>query len=313
MSLPVLLAVALLLAHNQTTTVSEAVVIPPAAVKELIVTPQPKCLQAKSAPAAAPKIVSTFPREGQVVRPGLLVFRTTFDRPMACSGFLTALTSSVDPCPQQAQAVAWNFDHKTVRTLCLTQPGRTYGVVVGGGCSLPFASLDGQLAQPLAVRFTTSNGPETTSVSEALAQDSGEPSLASTVGSPVDHGLDGTWVGGLTDWRGYRTLLLRVSTNADGALAATLSWEYQSGVFQADSVAADLPTTEFSRDGQQVEFKLPTSKSSYAGTLSADGSTMEGFWTEHGRATPTDFTCVLGRSMQGFVVAPIKELPTLPR
>lgn len=314
MSAPVLIAAAVLLAHNQTTTASDEVVNPPATVSELIVTPQPKCLPAKSAPAPAPKVVSTFPREGQVVRPGSLVFRTTFDQPMACGGFLTALTSSADPCAAHEQAVAWNFDHKTVRTLCLTQPAQTYGVVVGGSCSLPFVSLDGQQAQPLAVRFTTSDGPAATSVSEALAEDAGAPSSASAVGSPVDQGLDGTWLGGLTDWNGYRTLVIRVSTDADGALAATLSWKYRKGVFlgQPDLVAVDLPATDFRRHRQQLEFKLPAANASYAGTLSAAGRTMEGLWTEHGRATPADFACAPGWSMRGLVVAPIEALPTLP-
>jgi hypothetical protein len=152
------------------------------------------------------------------------------------------------------------------------------------------------------------------SVSEALAQDTGASSLASAVGSPVDQDLDGTWLGGLTDSRGYRTLLLRVSTDADGGLAGTLSWEYRHGVFLAQdaSVAVDLPATDFRHDGQQVEFKLPSAKASYAGTLSADGSAIKGIWTQQGsRARPADFMCAAGWSMRGSVVAPIEKLPTL--
>jgi hypothetical protein len=140
------------------------------AVSELVVTPQPKCLPAKSMPAPAPRIVSTFPTEGQVVRPGLLIVRITFDRPMTCGGFLQDLAGFANPCPPQTQTFIQSFDHKTIRTLCVTHAGQAYGVVLGDR-SEAFVSLDGQKAGLLPLRFSTSDAPAQTSVQGALAED----------------------------------------------------------------------------------------------------------------------------------------------
>jgi hypothetical protein len=286
MSLRVLMAVAALLAQSQAAAASDAGVVAPTTVQELTVVPHPKCLEAESAPAPAPKIVSTFPAEGQVVRPGLIVFRITFDRPMTCSGFLIELAKVASPCPPHDQTFIQTFDHKTVRTLCLTQPGQTYAVVVGGDCSQPFVSLDDQQAPPLAVRFRASDGQPVTSVREALAEDTGpgSPTTASA-GSPVVHGLDGTWQGEITDQNGWRPLILHVSTDKNGALAATLDspdspWGNESG----------LPLWGVRLDGNRFEFDLPALNDTYSGTLSADGSTIRGFWADRRKATNFTYT-----------------------
>jgi hypothetical protein len=172
MSASTLMAVAALLAQAaQPATPSDTAVVQ-AAVSELVVRLQPKCLPAKSMPTPAPTIVSTFPTEGQVVRPGLLVIRITFDRPMTCGGFLQGLAGLPNPCPPQTQTFIQSFDHKTIRTLCLTHPGQAYGVVVGDPTEA-FVSLDWQQALPLTLRFATSGEAAETSLQGALAEDAG--------------------------------------------------------------------------------------------------------------------------------------------
>ena len=280
MSVKMLMAVAALLAQSQTKPATDTAAVGSNTVEGLTVRPHPKCLEAESATAPAPKIVRIFPGEGQVVRPGLLVIRITFDRPMTCGGFLAALADVASPCPSRVQNFIQTFDHRTVRTLCLTRPGQAYGVLVGGDCDHPFVSLDNQQAQPLAVRFSTSDGPAVASVAEALAEANAPSPVIPSPESPVIHALDGTWRGAVTDQLGWRPLVLHVSTVPNGAFAATLDSPYRH--------AFRLPVQDFRLVGDTVAFRLPSLDDSYAGTLSADGSKIRGFWAQEHKAT--DFT-----------------------
>jgi hypothetical protein len=280
------MAIGALLAQSQPASASDPVVVGPDTVQQLTIKPHAKCLAAESAAAPAPKIVSIFPSDGQVVRPGLLIFRITFDRPMTCGGFLAALAKFASPCPQHEQTFVETFDHRTVRTLCVTQPGQAYGLVVGGDCSQPFESLDGQQFQPRAVRFKTSDGAPVSSVPEALAEEAAGPSSSATASldSSITRGLDGTWQGEVADQLGRRPLILHVSTDAKGALGATLDSPGRN--------AFGLPVFGFRLRGNMVEFELPAVDDTYAGTLSADGSTISGRWAQERK--PTDFTHVPG-------------------
>jgi len=304
MFLRTLMVAVALVAQGQFSAAPEPTAIGPKEVRELVVQPQPKCLPAESAPAPAPKIVSSFPAQGQVVRPGLLVVQVTFDRPMTCGGLLTPLANLADPCPSDAQTLAWSADRKTFRTLCMTLPGQSYAVVLGGGCALPFLSLDDRRAEPLAIRFTTSDGPAVTTVGDALAADAGARSSAPSADSPVNPGLAGAWRGQASGSDYWGPLRLRVGADATGALAGALDAPLQS--------AFDLPLEGFRRVGQRVEFTLPELGGwSYVGSLSADGAMIRGFWTQRGQRTPTDFKCMLGRTLQR-PNRPLREALTLP-
>ncbi len=278
------MAIGALLAQGQPAAATAPVVVGADTVQALTIKPHAKCLAAESAIAPAPKLVSIFPSDGQVVQPGLLVFRITFDRPMTCGGFLTALAKFASPCPQHEQTFVETFDHKTVRTLCVTQPGQAYGVVIGGDCSQPFVSLDGQQFHPVAVRFRTSDGPPVSSVPEALAEEAAAPPSSTTarLEPPINRGLDGTWQGEVADQLGRRPLILHVSPDAKGALGATLDSPGRN--------AFGLPVWGFRLRGNKVEFELPAVNDTYAGILSADGSTISGRWAQERK--PTDFTYV---------------------
>ena len=146
-----------------TNTVSEVVVIANRlpTVEELTVIPRAECLAAKSElRSAPPKIVSTYPQEGELVRPGLLILRVTFDKPMTCSGFYGVSLGRRNPCyaSQQhflktisEQDFLMSFDHKTVRVACMVEPNTHYILQLNGlvstpeGTALPpqFVSLEG--------------------------------------------------------------------------------------------------------------------------------------------------------------------------
>ena len=160
-------------------TVEELRVIAPKMVSELQVTAKVKCLPAERGPSPAPRIVSSFPAKGAVVRPGVLVVRVTFDQPMTCSGFFMDLPGLPNPCPERAQNMVMSYDRRTIRTLCIAGPNVTYGVRLSPGMGNDFESLDGQKLSLHELSFRTSAGPLVQTVAEALAQDpAGKPARA---------------------------------------------------------------------------------------------------------------------------------------
>jgi hypothetical protein len=155
-------------------TVSELVVTATRAVSELTVTAKARCIPPERGAERAerPKVVASFPTRGAIVRPGLLVMRVTFDRPMACEGGFDAAPPLPNPCPGAAHAMLLSFDRRTVRTVCMVEAGRAYGVSLGQDPTAnTFIGLTGLPALPARISFTTSDGPAVSNVCEALAED----------------------------------------------------------------------------------------------------------------------------------------------
>lgn len=155
-------------------TVEELVVTAPTTIAELTVSATLKCLAPDKLgnPTSRPKVVSSYPARGAVVRPGLLVLRVTFDRPMACAGRFVARTPRPSPCSEGAQQMLLSYDRKTVRIACSTAPDGQYGVSVNRELQGDvFLGLTGLPAEEFGLDFTTSAGPPLGSVCEALAQD----------------------------------------------------------------------------------------------------------------------------------------------
>ena len=140
---------------------------------ELVITPEAKCLPARDGARAArrPRVVSTYPAKGAVVRPGRLVLRVTFDRPMTCSGFILQDPPAPSPCALYHQKMVLSFNRRTVRLVCDTAPSMGYAVRVGDWENEAFVSLDGGRAEPYDLAFTTSSEPVVATIAEALAQD----------------------------------------------------------------------------------------------------------------------------------------------
>lgn len=155
-------------------TVSELVVIATKAVSELTVTGKPRCLSAGGGGPRAdrPKVVDVFPARGAVVRPGLLMVRVTFDQPMTCEGRFDPVPSLPDPCPGATREMLLSYDRRTVRTVCVVEPGTKYGFSLGQDPTAPtFIGLAGLPAAPATVSFSTADGPLVTDVCQAMAQD----------------------------------------------------------------------------------------------------------------------------------------------
>jgi hypothetical protein len=143
-----------------------------------------RCLQPRDPPdknVPAPKLVSTFPAQGQTVRPGILEVRLTFDLPMACTGGVAVKPGAPDPCGHlQTRKTAdggtdsWKtedwiqtWDRHTMVFRCKVEPGKRYVVFIntnvgsknspGGGAWSDFKGLGGTSAGPYELTFTASN------------------------------------------------------------------------------------------------------------------------------------------------------------
>ncbi len=129
----------------------------------------PKCPKARN-PADAgvppPKLVSSFPANHAVVRPGLLVVRLTFDRPMTCDGLLDAHLTFFNPCPQPLNDPMISRDRRTFLTVCRVAEDKHYGLWLH-----LFRSLAGRPAKSSELVFATERGSRIGSVEEAIAQD----------------------------------------------------------------------------------------------------------------------------------------------
>ncbi|HZZ32265.1 MAG TPA: Ig-like domain-containing protein [Phenylobacterium sp.] len=155
-------------------TVSELIVTASKTVAELTVTAKLKCLapDKMGERAVPPRVVSTFPVKGAVVRPGLLIIRVTFNQPMACEGALTAAPPLENPCPGASQQMLLSYDRRTVRTVCVVEPSTQYGIWLSQDpTARSFLGLGGLPSQPYRLSFSTSAEPAVTTVCDAMVQD----------------------------------------------------------------------------------------------------------------------------------------------
>jgi hypothetical protein len=158
----------------QPNTVSELVVPAMKMVEELTITAKLKCLQPDRTPERAerPRVVSTFPARGAVVRPGIVAVRVTFDQPMACSGLFTAASPLPNPCPGPPRDMLLSFDRRTVRTLCVVEPDAQYGFWVSQDPTAnSFMGMAGLPSTGYRLSFTTSAEAPITTVCDALVED----------------------------------------------------------------------------------------------------------------------------------------------
>jgi len=95
---------------------------------------------------------------------------------------------------------------------------------------------------------------------------------------PTIAGLDGEWRGAIaTPAGGQLRLVLHVRTGAYGTLAS---------VDSPDQLAYAIPATGLARDGDKVRFEIPAVRAAWAGTLSQDGKTLSGEFSQGGQSRP---------------------------
>jgi hypothetical protein len=168
-------------APQEANTVSEVVVIAnrPPTVEELAVVARAECLPPKPEKGSAPpKVVSSYPRQGQEIRPGLVILRVTFDKPMACSGFFAVLPSrEKNPCSGAHQDFSrqnflMSYDRKTIRVPCVVEAGKSYTLGLNEmNVSPVFNSLQQRLLTPYRMNFKTSSAAPIQTIPDALSAD----------------------------------------------------------------------------------------------------------------------------------------------
>jgi hypothetical protein len=160
------------------------------------VRPRASCQSPRHPPdkdVPAPAIESTFPAQGAVVRPGVLVVRITFNVAMSCDGIFLSRSPLEKPCGEaRMQDFRLSYDRRTIRMKCIVSPNRRYGFRMNNGPSDPFRpsllgkvnfmSLAGFPLQPFELDFSTSSGPPVISAEASEADDAGAPADAPELG-----------------------------------------------------------------------------------------------------------------------------------
>jgi hypothetical protein len=132
----------------------------------------PGCMAGSAQNKNRPKVVATFPANGAVVRPGVVVVRVTFDQPMACDASFDGVSDLPNPCPGRWREVTLSRDQRSFRTVCEVKANTTYRMTLRS-----FRNSHG-LAVPAAVTFSTSGAAPIATIQQALAEDIGGPEIA---------------------------------------------------------------------------------------------------------------------------------------
>ncbi|HEY4029470.1 MAG TPA: hypothetical protein VGM25_03945 [Caulobacteraceae bacterium] len=120
------------------------------------------CLDGKSRPGPAPKVVRIMPAPGSVVRPGAMVLSVTFDRAMACTANLADSRFPI-PCPGGDSAVMISPDRRTLTTVCVVEAGAAYSMPL-----VDFVGGDGVKSERYDLLFTTSTDTPVADVLQAM-------------------------------------------------------------------------------------------------------------------------------------------------
>lgn len=144
------------------------------------VSPQKTCLDPRDPideAAPAPKLVSTYPADGQTVRPGILVLRLTFDLPMACRGSVG--THLWQACVSSGLEL-WrqSFDKRSLLIACDLKPKTSYDIWINQHAADHFVGLSGQEPGGYHLTFETSDEAPVDNAEEAMRRD---PQLAALV------------------------------------------------------------------------------------------------------------------------------------
>ncbi|MFZ0315288.1 MAG: serine hydrolase domain-containing protein [Candidatus Korobacteraceae bacterium] len=120
--------------------------------------------------------------------------------------------------------------------------------------------------------------------------------LPAAAQAPTAQSLAGDWQGTLGVGADSLPLVLHLTAASDGKLMATLDSPRQGGY--------GIPGNQVQSDGSTLSFAVPSVHGSYTGTLSADGKTISGTWTQ-GKSLPL----VLKQTVSAAELAQMKPSP----
>jgi len=147
------LALTLLLASSATAQVRDE----PTAVSPVTVMP----------PTLPPKVVATYPAEGQTIAPGVLIVKVAFDQQMNPRAWNYGVAEGGEP-PECTKTPRLLNDQKTFVLLCRVLSNRTYKVALNGERAGGFANLGDNPAQSHVLTFQVVRGEPVTTIAGAL-------------------------------------------------------------------------------------------------------------------------------------------------
>lgn len=114
-----------------------------------------------------PKIVSSFPAQGEVIAPGALVLHITFDQPMEEDGFAFAAAPG-GQMPECLKTPRLLNDEKTFVLLCTTTAKTAYTLAFNAAPHGGFANAAGRPAEPAKLAFSTNDDDGPRDLDDAL-------------------------------------------------------------------------------------------------------------------------------------------------
>lgn len=114
-----------------------------------------------------PKIVSSFPAQGEVIAPGALVLHITFDQKMDEDGFsfVPAAGGRMPDCLKTPRLLN---DEKTFVLLCTTAPKSSYALAFNAAPHGGFENIGGKRATPAELAFSTNDDEGPRDLDDAL-------------------------------------------------------------------------------------------------------------------------------------------------
>ena len=102
---------------------------------------------------------------------------------------------------------------------------------------------------------------------------------APLVNKAVSKSLEGTWMARLAVGADATTFRMTVANHADGTATGTI----------ADDNGVDVPV-KIDQDGTRVTIEIPAARSTFTGSLNADGTAIEGNYVEGALTAPVVFS-----------------------
>jgi len=118
-------------------------------------------------PTLPPKLVSTYPAEGETVAPGVLILKVSFDQQMSPSAWNYAPAPGAEPmdCVKTPRLLG---DQRTFVLLCRVLANKTYGVTFNAQRPGGFANLGENPALTAALTFKVDSDAPITTVRRAM-------------------------------------------------------------------------------------------------------------------------------------------------
>ena len=114
-----------------------------------------------------PKMVASFPAAGDVIAPGVLVLKLTFDQKMLPTGFSFAAAPD-GQMPACLKTPRLLNDGKTFVLLCTVGAKTSYAIALNPTPQGGFANLGEVRAQPITLAFSTNTDPGPTDLAAAM-------------------------------------------------------------------------------------------------------------------------------------------------